>query len=157
MSSSNRGGALAITDSLVKLNNMVAGFAWLAEKAAVNDVVIISFSGHGITSKNGKFYFMLYDSDFKNPEETALSFDVIFELLKVLPCRKKLVLLDACESGDFDNDGYVVKQQSAVEQSVKRCSPESCSLSGMDERLFRGFGGRKRSHNYCCHLVLVWA
>ena len=119
MSSSNRGGALAITDSLVKLKNIVAGFAWLVEKAAVNDVVIISFSGHGITSRNGKFYFMLYDSDFKNPEETALSFDVIFELLKVFPCRKKLVLLDACESGDFDNDGYIFRQQTAVEQSVK--------------------------------------
>lgn len=118
MNSSSRGGALTITDSMLNMKNIITGFAWLIEKAAINDVVIISFSGHGVTSSNGKFYFMLYDSDFSNPEETALSFDQVFEVLKILPCRKKLVLLDACESGDFDNDGYLIRQQSAVTETI---------------------------------------
>lgn len=129
-----RGGARSFTDSLVIMQNIIQGFAWLADQAAINDKIIISFSGHGITNKNGKFYFMLYDSDFKNPESTALPFDVIFEFLKIIPCRNKLVLLDACESGDFDNDGFIVEQKPADTATIKITGVKGIELPGADSK-----------------------
>ena len=116
---SYRGGITTITDSLATVKNIVNGFAWLAEHARTDDVVIISFSGHGVTEKDGKFYFMLYNSDFKNPAKNpSLPIDILFEMLKILPCRNKLVLLDACESGDFDEDGFLTRQLPAVTEIV---------------------------------------
>ncbi|MEO7924613.1 MAG: caspase family protein [Chitinophagaceae bacterium] len=105
-----RGGFETITDSLVTIGNVVKGFAWLARNASADDVVIISFSGHGVTEKDGKFYFMMYNSDFRNPAKNpSLPIDILFEMLKILPCRNKLVLLDACESGDFDDEGFMTR------------------------------------------------
>ncbi|MEO7922324.1 MAG: caspase family protein [Chitinophagaceae bacterium] len=135
--SSDLGGVMPVTDSLVNLKNIVAGFAWLAENAATDDIVIISFSGHGITSKDGRFYFMLYDTDFRNPEKTSLSFDAVFEMLKVLPCRNKLVLVDACESGDFDEEGSVLTVKPAVTAVIdsRGLKPQYKSISGPNEYL----------------------
>ena len=114
----DRGSPVTVTDSGVVWKNIINGLAWLAEKATVGDVVLISFSGHGITAKDGKFYFMLYDSDFTQPEKTGLPFDALFEMLKVLPCRNKLVLLDACESGDYDEEGFITRQKPGEQVTV---------------------------------------
>jgi hypothetical protein len=107
----HKGSPVAFTDSLVVWKNIFRGLAWLAENAAVEDVVLISISGHGITAKDGSFYFMLYDADFSQPEKTGLPFGALFEMLKVIPCRNKLVLLDACESGDYDEEGFITRQK----------------------------------------------
>ena len=70
-----------------------------------DDKVIISFSGHGLIDKNYDFYFATYDIDFKNPLERGLSYDDIEWLLDSIPSRNKLVLMDACHSGELDKEG----------------------------------------------------
>lgn len=70
-----------------------------------DDKVIISFSGHGVIDKNYDFYFATYDIDFKNPFTRGLSYDEIEWLLDSIPSRNKLVLMDACHSGELDKEG----------------------------------------------------
>ncbi len=74
-----------------------------------DDKVIISLSGHGVIDKNYDFYFATNDIDFKNPSVKGLGYDDIEWLLDSIPARNKLVLMDACHSGEFDKEGsYLV-------------------------------------------------
>lgn len=70
----------------------------------VDDVVIISLSGHGLVDEENQFFFATHDLDFKAPQELGLSYADIQYLLDGIPARRKLVLLDACHSGEIDED-----------------------------------------------------
>ncbi|WP_370001146.1 caspase family protein [Winogradskyella sp.] len=68
----------------------------------VNDIVIVSFSGHGLVDEEKAFYFATHDIDFNNPSEKGMSYDNIQSLLDDIPARKKILLIDACHSGELD-------------------------------------------------------
>jgi len=65
----------------------------------IEDEIVLFFSGHGTLGTDGKFYFVTYDFDAANPARTGISLQDIEELLKGIPARKKILLLDACNSG----------------------------------------------------------
>jgi WD40 repeat protein len=67
-----------------------------------DDQVIVFVSGHGMLNRNLDFYFATYDIDFSNPEERGISFDDMEKLLDSIPARKKLMMMDACHSGEVD-------------------------------------------------------
>lgn len=72
------------------------------------DKVIISFSGHGVLSKDLELYLGLHKMDFGNPEVGGLLLDSLVGLLDQTPALQKLLLLDACHSGEIDKEGRVV-------------------------------------------------
>lgn len=74
---------------------------------SVNDVVILSFSGHGLIDNDKNFYFACHDIDFNQPEKMGLSYDEIIGLLSDIPARKKLLLMDACHSGELDSEDEI--------------------------------------------------
>ena len=73
-------------------------------KAGVNDKVIISYSGHGLLSKDYDYYLSSYTVNFSNPVEGGIPYDEIENMLDSIPARKKILLLDACNSGEVDKD-----------------------------------------------------
>ena len=74
----------------------------------VDDRVIIAYSGHGLG--NGQdFYLSTYDCDFNKPAAKAFNFDELSNALAAAPARKKLVLIDACNSGAADKDKSVAE------------------------------------------------
>ena len=70
----------------------------------VDDQVIIFVSGHGLLDKNLDFYFAAYNTDFRHPEIDGISFDELESILDSIPARKKLLMMDACHSGEVDKD-----------------------------------------------------
>ncbi|MEO8149761.1 MAG: caspase family protein [Bacteroidia bacterium] len=89
----------ATKDSILKLKEKLL-------KTNVDDKVIISVSGHGLLDKkNSDFYFGTYDVDFEHPEKRGLLYDDLESLLDSIPARNKLLLLDACHSGEVDKEG----------------------------------------------------
>jgi hypothetical protein len=63
------------------------------------DRIILAFSGHGI--QIGKVaYFCPADIDLRKPE-TMVSFETIYELLKLCPAEVKLLITDACRTNPF--------------------------------------------------------
>jgi hypothetical protein len=68
----------------------------------VDDKVVVFFSGHGLLNKDLDFYFATTDVNFSNPEEGGISFDEIEWMLDSIPARRKLLLVDACHSGEVD-------------------------------------------------------
>jgi hypothetical protein len=73
------------------------------QQTGVNDIVVVAFAGHGTIGKDREFYFCPTDVNFKSPENSGVSYAEIEQLLDEIPARKKLLLLDACHSGEIDS------------------------------------------------------
>jgi ribosomal protein L24 len=74
----------------------------------VNDKVIMAISGHGLLSKSLDFYYATYDVDFHNPSVNGIKYEDIEGLYDCIAARRKLLLLDACHSGEVDRDGNLM-------------------------------------------------
>ncbi|RZJ77176.1 MAG: hypothetical protein EOO47_17555, partial [Flavobacterium sp.] len=70
----------------------------------INDKVVVAYSGHGLIGKNLDYYLSTYTVDFKDPQSNGLSYEEIENLVTNIPARQKLLLLDACHSGEFDKE-----------------------------------------------------
>jgi hypothetical protein len=69
-----------------------------------DDKVIVSYSGHGVLSKDFDYFLSTYSIDFTKPEERGLAYDDLESLLDNIKPRKKLMLIDACHSGEVDKE-----------------------------------------------------
>ena len=105
-----------IIDTLFNENVTVSNIKALKQKlqqTSVNDKVIISYSGHGMLSKEYDYYLSTYAVNFQKPEENGLAYDELENLLDSIPARKKLMLIDACHSGEVDKDERMAMQKMA--------------------------------------------
>jgi WD40 repeat protein len=93
-------------------------------KTAVNDKVIVAYSGHGLLNKDFDYYLSTYDINFNKPEENGLSYNELENLLDSIPSRKKLMLIDACHSGEVDKED-LVRLESSPDSLVKGLKPVS--------------------------------
>jgi hypothetical protein len=98
----NRCQQLLLTNSDATRENILNVKTFL-EKTNINDIVVLAFAGHGTIGDNREFYFCPTDVNFKSPENSGVSYAEIEELLDSIPARKKLLLLDACHSGEIDS------------------------------------------------------
>jgi uncharacterized caspase-like protein len=106
-----------IIDTLFNQNVTVSNFKVLKQRllqTTVNDKVIISYSGHGLLSKDYDYFLSTYSINFDNPAENGLPYDELENLLDSIPARKKLMLIDACHSGEVDKEEF---QQVTINQA----------------------------------------
>ncbi|MBP7075831.1 MAG: caspase family protein [Bacteroidales bacterium] len=68
----------------------------------VDDEVIVHVAGHGLLDDKQDFYFAVSNINFKNPSVNGINYAEIESLLDSIPARNKLLLLDACHSGEVD-------------------------------------------------------
>ena len=71
-------------------------------KTNANDAVVVFVSGHGLLDKENNFYYATHDVDFANPALRGLPYDALEDIVDGIPARKKLLLIDACHSGEVD-------------------------------------------------------
>jgi len=88
-------------------------------RTKIDDEVILALSGHGFLSDSLDFYYGTYDIDYRHPEIKGLSYDDIEWLLDSIPARKKLVLMDACHSGEVDKEILESKADIQLAEHVK--------------------------------------
>lgn len=70
----------------------------------VDDAVCVFFAGHGVLDVNLDYFLASYDIDFKDPAARGIPYEVLEDLLDEIPARKKLIMIDACHSGEIDKD-----------------------------------------------------
>jgi hypothetical protein len=85
-------------------NTAVKALKEKLKKTAPNDRVIIAYSGHGLLSKDFDYYLSTYQVNFDQPEQNGLAYEELESLLDNIPARKKLMLIDACHSGEVDKE-----------------------------------------------------
>jgi len=84
----------------------------------VDDIVIVSFSGHGLLNSAYDYFLSSYDIDFEKPENGGIPYEDVESLLDSIPARKKLMLIDACHSGEVDKEYLESVNQFAKENKV---------------------------------------
>ncbi len=89
-------------ENIFKLKQKLAGLS-------VNDKVILAVTGHGLLSDSLDFYYATHDVNFSKPTERGLKYEELENLLNDIPCRQKLLLIDACHSGALDKDELLQK------------------------------------------------
>jgi hypothetical protein len=103
------------TDTILFINKQVTkenilALKTLLSQTTVNDKVIISCSSHGLLDDSLNFYLAMHDVDFANPKARGLKYEELESLLDGIPARQKLLLLDACNSGENDQTELLKKE-----------------------------------------------
>lgn len=101
------GDDLVIMDTLINANVTVQNVKALKKRllnTTVDDKVIVAYSGHGLLSAKKDYYLSTYSVNFNKPEENGLNYDDLESVIDSIPARKKLLLLDACHSGEVDKE-----------------------------------------------------
>ncbi|MCX8124085.1 MAG: caspase family protein [Spirochaetes bacterium] len=89
-------------------------------KTTPDDHVIVFVASHGLLDENLDYYIATYDIDFSNPGGKGLRYDQLEELLDGIPSRKKVMLIDACHSGELDReDMQLMSAQVKTDSHVK--------------------------------------
>lgn len=105
-----RSHSILLTNEKVTRKNILALRDTLM-KTGIDDKVIVSYSGHGIISKEKDYFLSTYDVDFDNPIHNGITYEEFMSILDSIPARKKLVFLDACHSGEFDKEDIDVQSK----------------------------------------------
>ncbi|MCX6210307.1 MAG: caspase family protein [Bacteroidetes bacterium] len=95
----------------------------------INDKVIVAYSGHGMLSKNYDYYLSTFNVNFDKPEENGLAYDELENLLDSIPARQKLMLIDACHSGELDKEE--LQKLQAIATSMDSTSNKSIKTKGI--------------------------
>ena len=82
-----------LTNKQATKQGILDGLTWLHKNMQAQDVAVIFYAGHGL-NKKGNFFLCPIDTDFSNPEKTAIADDEIKKRLTDMPGRI-LVMLDA--------------------------------------------------------------
>jgi uncharacterized caspase-like protein len=86
--------------------NAVRAAKSLFANATVDDTVVLFVGGHGVHTRDAaaEYYYATYEVDVRDLAHTAASFELVEDLLQGIAPRRKLFLLDTCESGERDDD-----------------------------------------------------
>lgn len=85
-------------------NDNIMSFKKKLLKSSVNDKVVLAYSGHGLLSRDYDYFLSTYNVNFNDPTKNGLPYDALEGLLDSIPARNKLMLIDACHSGEIDKD-----------------------------------------------------
>jgi len=72
--------------------------------AGINDVVMIFFAGHGYLDSDLSYYFPTYYTDFSDPKINSVAYTSFEKIFKDMKPIRKLMFIDACFSGEVDED-----------------------------------------------------
>lgn len=81
------------------------------EKARIDDKVLVFIAGHGLLSKDLDYFLATYDTDFNEPEKNGIAYSDMEGLFDGITALKKIFLIDACHSGEFDKEDVEVAEE----------------------------------------------
>lgn len=99
------------TDAEVTPEKVRASKAFVAESKP-SDTVVVFIAGHGMhaAGADATYYYLTHAADPARLAETAADFETIEALLQDIGARRKLLLMDTCESGEAEPDVVAVTE-----------------------------------------------
>ncbi len=118
------------TNRISSKTNIKNAFDTLALPGQVlaTDILLLYFSGHGITygeAEKAQFYYLTKDiasEDLSDPEVRAnftISSDELIEWIKKIPALKRVLILDACNSGKIVESFAAIGQKDLNPSQVR--------------------------------------
>ncbi|MFM7195737.1 MAG: caspase family protein, partial [Bacteroidota bacterium] len=107
------GDALVI-DTLFNRNVTIEKVSALKKKlagASVDDNVIVAYSGHGLLNGEMDYFLSTYSVNFSQPEKNGLPYKAFESLFHETASRRRLMLIDACHSGELDPESLPAMNQ----------------------------------------------
>jgi replicative superfamily II helicase len=119
-----------------------------------DDVVVISFSGHGAPTHQ----LVTYDADRRNLEGTCIPLDVFAGWLSRIPARRLVCILDCCFSGGMGAKGLDVestpRDPSSVEELLDQMSGEGRLIFTASTSTEKAWENAKLRHGLLTHHLL---
>lgn len=84
----------------------------------VDDQIIVFYSGHGLVDQNLDYYLAGHYTDFNDPQKGGIPVEALEMLLDGLPARQKLILIDACHSGEIDKESVALIRNKQVQEGT---------------------------------------
>lgn len=103
----------------------------ILKNTKVDDQVVVFISGHGLLDDSLDFYFATWDVDFNKPAGHGIRYDELESLLDNIPARHKLLLIDACHSGEVDKDQEVLTDSTQILADGSRGVVKSYQYKGI--------------------------
>lgn len=127
-------------------------------QSKVDDMVILFFNGHGILADDLNYYLCTYHTDPDSPADHGIKFQDFESLLDGIPARRKLLLLDACYSGEADPQPADFELMKELFRDFRReTGAWIISSSGMSKSLEGWFDGNKSIRNGVFSYALIKA
>ena len=123
---------LRILDTVATRENIQKAKQFLMQ-SKVGDQVILFVAGHGLLDDKLDWYFATTDVDFNNPAAMGLAYSELEGLLDSIPSRNKLMLMDACNSGEVDKE------------DAELVANNSQSVAGVKSRGFKNVASKSQS------------
>lgn len=100
--------------------------------AKVDDTFVLFIAGHGVHARDPEstYYYVTHDVDVKRLESTAASFEDVEDLLQGIAPRRKLFLMDTCESGEVDDEAEARGAAAAKARGIKARAARALELEG---------------------------
>lgn len=86
-------------------------------KTDVNDVVIVFYASHGLIDENFDYYLATHNTNFYKPSEGGLIYSDLESIIDGIPARQKIVLIDACHSGEIDKEEMKLMAQTETTET----------------------------------------
>jgi WD40 repeat protein/ankyrin repeat protein len=82
----------------------VAAARKLLDSAGIDDTAVLFIAGHGFhdADPEATYYFLTHEAELEALPASSANFELLEGILDGVRPRKKLFLMDTCESGDFD-------------------------------------------------------
>ena len=114
------------------------------KNSTIDDTFILFIAGHGVhdIDKNFTYYYLTHNADINNLSKTAAPFNLIENILYDIPPRKKIFLMDTCESGEIDEDSeknyyYLSNVRGIKARSIRGINKSAAKKSG--QKVIRTF------------------
>lgn len=122
------------------LVNIKTAIGWLEREATQKDVILIFYSSHGALDNKGNLYILPTDFSGYNLFATALNIKDLTEGMNGTPC-KKLILLDACHSGQSGADlmAFATAKAADIDRAVTEITEKEPGITVMTSSSGREF------------------
>ncbi|MBS2021014.1 MAG: caspase family protein [Deltaproteobacteria bacterium] len=86
---------------------------------APEDEVIVFYAGHGLLDEKLDYFLATTDVDYEHPAAKGLPYEELEGLVDGVPALRRLVLVDACHSGEVDKDDATLAAANLSDGPVK--------------------------------------
>ncbi len=100
------------------------------ENAVADDTLILFIAGHGIHERTNEatYYFVTHNADLRDIPGTCADFESIESLLHNIRPRRKLFLMDTCESGEAEEEPPQSQRTGNNQRSIRPRTIRGISL-----------------------------